>query len=392
MNVLLATTCTPDDRKPVCFCRTLARAGATVGIAGDRYAGQAFYSRHLSRRHRCPHPAHDIDEFVTTLSQHIEHYGYDVLLPLNDYTTVSVCMKRDRLVEGVATALPDCMPLEITRDKQRTLEFAHELGLAIPKSIAPASEEELLDAGDRVGYPCVLKLRRGAGAVGCHLARSREELSAVFRRPRLRSDLVFDYQHLLVQEFAPGRTHDVCALFCRGEPRAVLTQKRLWTYPQQGGVGTIVESTREPQLAELACRLLRALQWHGPAQVEFKVDSESGRACLIEVNGRFWGTVGAAIQAGINFPLLASRLALEGDIEPVLEYSVGQRCRYPIPFGVLAVMEGGVRSQALRAFFGPSRRTRSDLDWRDPMPLFAEGWFIAERLGRRVFSSDGGPK
>mgnify|MGYP000424569071 CR=1 FL=1 len=380
MNVLLLTTCTPDDRKPVCFSRELARAGATVGIAGDRHVGEAFYSRYLSRRHLCTHPAASLDGFISDLNRHIERYRYDVVLPMNDYTTVGLCLRRGALAGGVATVLPDYETLDITRDKQRTLAVASELGLDVPKSIAPSDEDELLKAGDSAGYPCVLKLRRGAGAVGCRVVRSREELVAAWRRPRRRSDLVFDHDHLLVQEFVAGPTHDACVLFCRGEPRAVLTQKRLWTHPSIGGVGTIVESTREPQLADLACRLFRALRWHGPAQAEFKVDPESGRVCLIEVNGRFWGTVGAAVQAGMNFPLLVSRMALNGDVDPASDYSVGQRYRYPIPFGVLAIMDGTAKWQAARAFFGPSRRAASDLDWRDPMPVFAELIFIAKRL------------
>jgi predicted ATP-grasp superfamily ATP-dependent carboligase len=130
----------------------------------------------------------------------------------------------------------------------------------------------------------------------------------------------------------------------------------------------------------LACRFFSALRWHGPAQAEFKVDAESGRVCLIEVNCRFWGTVGAAVQAGVNFPLLASRMALQGDVDPVSDYCFGQRYRYPIPFGVLAIMDGTAKWQAAKAFFGPSGRAACDLDWRDPMPVFAELIFIAKRL------------
>jgi predicted ATP-grasp superfamily ATP-dependent carboligase len=380
MNVLLVTTCTPDDRKPVCFSRELARAGATVGIAGDRHVGEAFYSRYLSRRHLCARPAVSLDDFISDLNRHIERYRYDIVLPMNDYTTVGLCIQRGELAEGVATVLPDYEALEITRDKQRTLTTARELGLDVPKSFAPSDEGELLNAGDSVGYPCVLKLRRGAGAVGCRVVRNQEELVIAWRRRRRQSDLVFDHDHLLVQEFVAGLTHDACVLFCRGEPRAILTQKRLWTHPREGGVGTIVESTRDPQLADLACRFFRALRWHGPAQAEFKVDPESGRVCLIEVNGRFWGTIGAAVDAGVNFPLLASRMALEGDIDQVCDYSVGRRYRYPIPFGVLAIMDRTAKWQAAKAFFGPARRTACDLDLRDPMPLLAELIFIAKRL------------
>ena len=71
----------------------------------------------------------------------------------------------------------------------------------------------------------------------------------------------------------------------------------------------INETTDEPELRNQAIRLLEALQWHRPAQVVFKVDPHYGSATLMEVNGRFWGTMDISIQAGVNFPLLACRMA-----------------------------------------------------------------------------------
>ena len=386
MRVLLITTCTPDDRKPVSFSRALARSGARIGIGSDRFWGEAGYSRYIRHRHRIRHPTESLDDFISDLNRHIESCRYDVVLPLNDYTTLGLCLQRSNYSGKAAALLPALEAIRITRDKQRTLAVAQELGIDVPKSLAPENEDELVQAGDEVGYPCVIKLRCGAGAVGYRVAKNRHQLLEAYRQPRKRSDLVFDYEHLLVQEYIYGHTCDVCVLFRHGEPRAVLTQKRLWTYPAAGGVGVIVECTNDPQLADLACRFFRAVEWHGPAQAEFKVDPHTGRTCLIEINGRFWGTIGAAVHAGVNFPLLACRLATDGDVQPVLADNFGQRFRYPIPFGILALMESSPKGQVLRSFFGSSGRTGSDLDWKDPLPLLAELCFAAWRLLRKALS------
>jgi predicted ATP-grasp superfamily ATP-dependent carboligase len=145
------------------------------------------------------------------------------------------------------------------------------------------------------------------------------------------SDLVYDFSQAVVQEYVPGELHDVCLLFNRGEPRAVLTQRRVLMYPRDGGVGVVNETTAERDLCEPAIALLRALDWHGPAQVEFKRDSRDGRPKLIEVNGRFWGTLDLSIRAGVNFPLLAARLAAAGEVEPAPPYRVGLRYWWPVP-------------------------------------------------------------
>ena len=41
--------------------------------------------------------------------------------------------------------------------------------------------------------------------------------------------------------------------------------------------------------------------------VEFRVDSATGEVVLMEVNGRFWGSLPLPVHAGVNFPYLLYR-------------------------------------------------------------------------------------
>ena len=38
--------------------------------------------------------------------------------------------------------------------------------------------------------------------------------------------------------------------------------------------------------------------------VEYKVEPETGQAWLMEINGRFWGSLQLAVDAGVDFPAL----------------------------------------------------------------------------------------
>ncbi len=58
--------------------------------------------------------------------------------------------------------------------------------------------------------------------------------------------------------------------------------------------------------------LMAALRWTGVAMVEFKHDPATGRSWLMEINGRFWGSIQLAIAAGVDFPWLYVRQALTG--------------------------------------------------------------------------------
>ena len=62
--------------------------------------------------------------------------------------------------------------------------------------------------------------------------------------------------------------------------------------------------------------------------VEFRYDRLTRSATLMEVNGRYWGTLGLPIQAGVDFPFYHWQLA-HGECPQVPHcYAVGLRCRW----------------------------------------------------------------
>jgi predicted ATP-grasp superfamily ATP-dependent carboligase len=383
MRVLVATTCTPDDHKTLCAVRSLALSGAHVTVGGNRFLGEAFYSRFCDRRIEYPHPAKDIDGFIHCLLQHLADNQYDVLLPMTDYVAMAVALHHDKLNAYVRVPVPCYDTLLKTRDKLHTIEIARQIGIETPTTYCVRERQDLEAIARSIDYPCVLKLRQGVGAIGLKFAGSAAELMQSYDNLPSASDMVFDYTAPLIQEYVPGEVHDVCVLFNRGQLRAALTQRRLKMYPSRGGGGILNETTDEPELRDQAVRLLEALQWHGPAQVEFKVDSRDGVPKLMEVNGRFWGSLALPVQAGVNFPLLVCRMAVDGDVDPVLEYRVGLRYRAWFPIVLLYAVEarGGWRS--LWEFFRPEHDTVSDVWFSDPVPTLAEVFYICRRIWSR---------
>ena len=77
----------------------------------------------------------------------------------------------------------------------------------------------------------------------------------------------------------------------------------------------------------MAHRILESVGWHGVAMVEFKVTAE-GTPYLIEVNGRFWGSLQLAIDSGVDFPWLLYQLANGTKVDEVTGYAVGVTWRW----------------------------------------------------------------
>jgi len=100
--------------------------------------------------------------------------------------------------------------------------------------------------------------------------------------------------------------------------------------------------------------------------VEYKIDSASGTPYLMEINGRFWGSVQLAIDAGVDFPRLLVECALGR--EPARSPRIARecvslvvgRCRSPpsaaasFGRGVIAAARRAHSMAAVRAFLGAS--------------------------------------
>jgi predicted ATP-grasp superfamily ATP-dependent carboligase len=373
MRVLVLTSATADDRKTIAAVRALGERGVHVTVGADRTRVPPAWSRYCRGILTYPDPSADIDRFADHLLEEVAHRRFDVLLPLCDYTTAAIVLNCDRFEKHASLAVPTPEARKIAQDKFELAGLAGGRGIPTPQTWSITSAEEAAALAGKLQYPCVVKYRMGAGGAGLRFPGNRAELLACFNEARSRHDTVFDNTRLLVQEYIPGETHDVCALACHGEPRALVSQRRLGMYPPEGGSGIDVETTDSPELKSLAATLLGELGWHGPAQVEFRVDSRDGSPRLIEVNTRFWGTLDLAIRAGVNFPYLACVMALEGDVVAPSSYRVGLRYRWTFSYALKLLRERGRFWSTLRDYFLPRRGVCSDFQIRDPLPNVAQG-------------------
>src|SRR5204863_8807497 len=186
----------------------------------------------------------------------------------------------------------------------------------------------------------------------------------------------------LVQEYVAGEESSVQFLCDRGAVVAGCANRRLRSVNPVGGVGALKQTVPLSYrgLGERAESLASALKWSGPMMVEFKTDRETSRPKLMEINGRFWGSLPLAVLAGVDFPYLYYRLAQGLDVEPAGDYVQGIVSRHFIGdlrhlFAALFKRDSmrsvayPTRRRALRNFFGLPRGCKSDvLDYRDIMP------------------------
>jgi predicted ATP-grasp superfamily ATP-dependent carboligase len=119
----------------------------------------------------------------------------------------------------------------------------------------------------------------------------------------------------LIQEFVRGDEYGVEMVCREGVVLATFVHKRVRSLSPRGGAAVVKESPEVNLMKKSATSLVEKLAWTGPIMVECKIDSRDGTVRLMEINGRFWGSLPLAVLAGVDFPLLTYKLARSEEVE-----------------------------------------------------------------------------
>lgn len=280
-------------RVAYCICRNLRAHSIEPVMADSDPLAMSFWSRHAAGRRLYASPFRDEEGFIKDLLRIIARERIDVLIPVLE-ETYFVARHRARLAPHVRLFLADYADLIALHDKATVLATARRLGVATPQT--QELTEVLATEGAGVRFPAVLKPKQGGGGWSVRDADDFERLR------RLASELDAPVERYLVQEKITGPIAGVAMLYRDGALIAADSYWTLQTYPHPHGQPTIRLSRNFPQAVAGLRAILDDRRWSGPCQADFLHDEARNESFLIDVNPRFWGSVGQSIARGIDFP------------------------------------------------------------------------------------------
>jgi predicted ATP-grasp superfamily ATP-dependent carboligase len=372
------------------IARCLNQHGIAVDVGySNSFSSTGFTSR--SVRNICHLPEFSQTEgFRKALLDLVNRHHYDMLVPTTDEALLAIAPVYREIREML---YPGCPPPQIVNsvlDKQLTLQAAVECGIVVPSEYRLRNLDDLERERDSLRFPLIAK--PASKATGLKFAlryfRNFDQLREVY----LAHGSPWD--KYLLQEYCSGFGIGVEILMWGGRVHAVFQHRRLRELRSTGGASVLAEAQApEPALVEISVKLLRRLQWQGVAMVEFRYDPTTGRATLMEVNGRYWGSLPLSVNAGVEFPYYEWQLA-HGCQEPgpIASYGAGFRTLWRTGdlMRFVALMSDWKRSQLplrelCREGFGLALRFCSLTpdaiwSWGDPKPALQE--FYAQFVTR----------
>lgn len=372
-----------EQRAALAATRSLGAAGYRVLVAAAGRRSLAGASRHADGKLRTPHPGSDRSDYVETIAEAVRQHDVAAILPVTEPALLALLSQGEHIGDAVIAG-PTFAAFEAIRDKAALLARAAALGIDTPEQVLLRTAADPVPAD--LDFPVAIKPARSIVAagddgpmerVGVRYARDAESLRNVLARYPVHA------YPLLVQRYIEGPGTGAFLLLHQGRVLARFAHRRIREKPPTGGVSVCCESVPlDPDVLDVSARLLESYDWQGPAMVEYKLETATGRAWLMEVNGRFWGSLQLAIHAGVDFPRLLIDATLDRPVTPVHEWRHGIRNHWEwgeVDSALLRVRAatGAKASAAWRAMREvlDLRRGRDRTEvfrLRDPLPFLVE--------------------
>jgi D-aspartate ligase len=378
------------DYQGLGIVRSLGQQGIPVCVVDDEHS-ISRYSRY------CTHfvKLRDLGDDVTVVenllrtAEALRLHGW-VLYPTRDEHVAAFSHHRSRLCRAFRVPTPPWETVQWAWDKRNTYKLARELSIPTPvtKYLSDGDSTRELDGltPPFAIKPAIKEHFIYASRAKAWRARDHAELKALFGKA---ADIIGPGE-VMVQELIPGggsQQYSYCAFFAGGEAIGKMVVRRRRQHPLQfGRASTYVETVDVPLLEELSERFLRAINYYGLVEVEYKLDPRSSQFKLLDVNARTWGYHSLGQRAGVDFSymLFADQVGLpvaprKGDLG-----KSWVRMTTDLPAALLGLVAGDMNLKAyIRSL--RNRPVEAVFSLADLLPGIAEILLVPYQVAKRGF-------
>jgi carbamoyl-phosphate synthase large subunit len=247
-------------------------------------------------------------DYVPKIMSFCSSVSADFLIPGSESELSVLCHYKND-VERIGCILLANPPevVGIGEDKITTNHILEKNGIGTPKTI-PGIDS---DNADSLGWPLIVKPRKGHGSKNVFIVQSQEHLEIIARY------FSFFNMEPIMQEYIgdPSVEYTASALFdLKGSLIGSIATRRT----MMGGATQMIELREYPEVCQAAESTARAMGARGPINIQCRI--HKGRVVIFEINPRFSGSAPFRALAGFNEPDLLIRSIKEG--RPVTDYKI----------------------------------------------------------------------
>jgi predicted ATP-grasp superfamily ATP-dependent carboligase len=365
------------DYQGLGIVRSLGRQGVPVCVIDDEYSISRFsrYSKSFVGLSGLRDPHKIVGDLIAT-GKRLGLEGW-VLYPTRDELVAAISKNRAELSQVFRVPTPGWECVKWAWDKRNTYRLAEQLGIPVPATYYPENSDQLAQINN-IEPPFAIK-----PAIKEHFfyatrakawrANSHSELKILFNK----ASALTGSGEIMVQDLIPGsgsQQFSYCAFFRNGQAVGKMVVRRSRQHPLEfGRASTYVETVDIPVLEELSERFLRAIDYYGLVEMEYKLDPRDSQYKLLDVNARTWGYHALGAAAGVDFSYLLYRDQVGLPVSAVtgLSGTAWVRTVTDFPAAVMAILSGDTD---FKSYIRSVRRCNVEAVFsaKDPLPGLAE--------------------
>lgn len=334
-----------------------------VSVLSRNFLCPSGFSRYCSQQQVLrPSQSDEAFSYCTWLFGVIQEVQADLLLPV-DIPDIRLVIEHRKSIEKYCRVglVPTLESFLIANDKSNFLEFTRQNSIPHPGSliIRPGEMDSLIEELSGFRFPILLKHPLSGYGRGIHRMKTKDELLESCRRG------FNGLESYVAQEEIPGTDIDCSVLCFNGDIVASTVQRSILANRREFAPPIAIEIMDDPKVLHLAQDIVHRLNWNGVAHIDMRYDNRTGEVFAIEMNPRCWGSLEASTRAGVNFPLLWSKISLG---EPITTPN-SKHIRYASGSSIPRLYAGNLPKDQ-KSF---SLWETAFADWaRDPMPNLIE--------------------
>ena len=295
------------------------------------------------------------EEIIEPLLDHISKEKYDLIIPVGGNSVKVFSKIREYIHPQTKIILPKNDSINISLDKKKSSELCKELNINVPRTYDFKSVDELIKNEENISFPVITKSSHELLELPTKYFDNFSQLINSLKKFSFENNNEINFP--IIQERINGPGIGYFSVFNKGKVVSEFMHQRVREIPPSGGSSTCAKSISDDELRHAGTKILKALNWHGPAMVEFKKNLSDEKIYFMEINPKLWGSLDLSYLCGINFTKDIVNIALENNQDKFAStnnYKIDQKFCWPL--------EGDLR----HALQKPSNIVAVLVDWINP--------------------------
>lgn len=282
-----------------------------IGLAYDAFEPGILDSNMIDCTYLMPYPKLGKTALLSRIIEINKKEKVDLVIPSLDSELLNFIRIKDELNNlGIKTFLPNEKQLSKTT-KINLHKLCHDIGLQTLKTKIINSMHDVNAIDEK--FPILVK-----GAIyEAYVAHDTNEL--IYYTSKIAHKWGFP---VIVQEYVQGEEiNATCIGNEHGNLVGFIGMKKVVT--SQMGKGWTCISIKNEILLDISKKILGALKWKGPIEIEGIFSKTNNNYYILELNPRFPQWIYLSKGAGVNLPLMCLNLAMGNNTPMELDYKAG---------------------------------------------------------------------